>query len=50
MCPARKKEYPMKKPWLRIVVIVVAVVLDAWRHRMAGSQFPLLKRLLSPNQ
>jgi ribose transport system permease protein len=32
------------------VVIVVAVVLDAWRHRMAGSNFPLLKRLFSRNQ
>ena len=29
------------------VVIVVAVVLDAWRHRMAGSNFPLLRRLFS---
>jgi ribose transport system permease protein len=27
------------------LVIVVAVVLDAWRHRMAGSSFSLLKRL-----
>ena len=32
------------------VVIVVAVVLDAWRHRMAGSPLALLKRLLLPNQ
>ena len=32
------------------VVIVVAVILDAWRHRMAGSPFSLFKRLLSPNQ
>jgi ribose transport system permease protein len=29
------------------LVIVVAVVLDAWRHRMAGSSYSLLKRLLS---
>ena len=32
------------------VVIVVAVVLDAWRHRMVGSNFPLLKRLFSRTQ
>ena len=32
------------------VVIVVAVVLDAWRHRMAGSRFSLLKRLFSTKQ
>src|SRR5208283_1178150 len=32
------------------VVIVVAVVLDAWRHRMTGSPFLLLKRLFSRNQ
>jgi ribose transport system permease protein len=32
------------------VVIVVAVVLDAWRHRMTGSPFPLLKRLFLRNQ
>jgi ribose transport system permease protein len=32
------------------VVIVVAVVLDAWRYRMAGSNFSLLKRLFSRNQ
>jgi ribose transport system permease protein len=31
-------------------VIVVAVILDAWRHQMAGSRFPLLKRLFSRNQ
>jgi len=28
------------------VVIVVAVVLDAWRHHLAGLRFPLLRRLL----
>jgi len=27
------------------LVIVVAVVLDAWRHHLAGTRFPLLKRL-----
>jgi ribose transport system permease protein len=32
------------------VVIVVAVVLDAWRHRMTGSPFPFLKRLFLRNQ
>jgi ribose transport system permease protein len=32
------------------VVIVAAVVLDAWRHRMTGSPFPFLKRLLLPNR
>jgi len=32
------------------VVIVVAVVLDAWRHRLAGSPFHLFKRLFSGNQ
>jgi ribose transport system permease protein len=32
------------------VVIVVAVILDAWRHRMTGSPFPLLKRLFLRNQ
>lgn len=32
------------------VVIVVAVVLDAWRHRMSGSPFPFLKRLFLRNQ
>ncbi len=31
------------------VVIVVAVVLDAWRHHLAGTRFPLLKRLFTPN-
>jgi ribose transport system permease protein len=31
-------------------VIVAAVVLDAWRHRMAGTRFSLLKRLFSRNQ
>lgn len=28
------------------VVIVFAVILDAWRHHLQGSKFPLLKRLL----
>jgi ribose transport system permease protein len=28
-------------------VIVIAVVLDAWRHRMSGSPWSLIKRLLS---
>jgi ribose transport system permease protein len=32
------------------VVIVVAVVLDAWRYRMVGSNFSLLKRLFSRTQ
>jgi len=32
------------------LVIVVAVVLDAWRHRMAGNPFPLLKRLVKLNR
>ena len=32
------------------VVIVAAVILDAWRHRLTGSSFPLLKRLFSRNQ
>jgi ribose transport system permease protein len=32
------------------VVIVVAVVLDAWRHRMAGSPRAILKRLFSRSQ
>lgn len=37
------------EPAKRVVtgsVIVLAVVLDAWRHRVAGAKFPLLKRLL----
>ena len=29
------------------VVIVAAVVLDAWRHQLAGGKLALLKRLLS---
>lgn len=28
------------------VVIVAAVILDAWRHYLAGARFPLLQRLL----
>jgi ribose transport system permease protein len=28
------------------VVIVLAVILDAWRHHLAGSGFPLVRRLL----
>ena len=32
------------------VVIVVAVVLDAWRHRMTGSPLSFLKRLFLRNQ
>ncbi|MCX6914118.1 MAG: ABC transporter permease [Verrucomicrobia bacterium] len=32
------------------VVIVVAVVLDAWRYRVAGSNFSHLKRLFSRTQ
>ena len=32
------------------VVIVVAVILDAWRHRMAGSPLPFLKRLFLPSR
>ena len=32
------------------LVIVVAVVLDAWRHRLAGAPFPLLKRWFKPNR
>jgi ribose transport system permease protein len=41
------------EPAKRVVtglVIVIAVVLDAWRHHLAGSGFPLLKRLFSRNQ
>jgi ribose transport system permease protein len=36
------------EPVKRVVtgtVIVLAVSLDAWRHHLAGAQFPLLKRL-----
>jgi ribose transport system permease protein len=29
------------------VVIVLAVVLDAWRHHLAGMKFPILNRLFS---
>jgi len=39
------------EPVKRVVtgsVIVLAVVLDAWRHRLAGAKFPLLTRLFSP--
>jgi ribose transport system permease protein len=38
------------EPVKRVVtgaVIVIAVILDAWRHHLAGTKFPLLKRLLS---
>jgi ribose transport system permease protein len=38
------------EPAKRVVtgsVIVLAVVLDAWRHHLAGQGFPLLKRLFS---
>ena len=31
-------------------VIIVAVVLDAWRHHLAGKGFPLLRRLLTRNR
>jgi len=27
---------------------VLAVILDAWRHHLAGAKFPLLKRLFGP--
>lgn len=30
------------------VVIVVAVVVDAWRHHLAGSRFSLLQKFLGP--
>jgi ribose transport system permease protein len=36
------------EPVKRVVtgaVIVIAVVLDAWRHHLSGANFPLLKRL-----
>jgi len=39
------------EPVKRVVtgaVIVIAVILDAWRHHLAGVNFPLLKRLLAP--
>jgi ribose transport system permease protein len=39
------------EPVKRVVtgsVIVIAVILDAWRHHLAGAKFPLLKRLFSP--
>lgn len=32
------------------VVIVAAVVLDAWRHHLAGVKFPLLQRLMFRRQ
>jgi ribose transport system permease protein len=38
----------VSEPSKRVItglVIVVAVVLDAWRHRVAGSPFALFKRL-----
>jgi ribose transport system permease protein len=38
------------EPVKRVVtgtVIVLAVILDAWRHHLAGAKFPLLKRLFS---
>jgi len=40
----------VSEPAKRVItglVIVVAVVLDAWRHRVAGAKFSLLKRLFS---
>jgi ribose transport system permease protein len=40
------------EPVKRVVtgsVIVIAVILDAWRQHLAGSKFPLLKRLLGLN-
>ena len=39
------------EPVKRVVtgaVIVLAVILDAWRHQLAGVKFPLLKRLFGP--
>jgi ribose transport system permease protein len=39
------------EPVKRVVtgaVIVIAVILDAWRHHLKGANFPLLKRLFSP--
>jgi len=39
------------EPIKRVVtglVIVLAVILDAWRHHLAGAKFPLLKRLFGP--
>jgi ribose transport system permease protein len=39
------------EPVKRVVtgaVIVLAVILDAWRHHLAGAKFPLLKRLFGP--
>src|SRR5262249_1105621 len=39
------------EPIKRVVtglVIVLAVVLDAWRHHLAGVKFPLFSRLFSP--
>ncbi len=38
------------EPTKRVVtglVIVVAVILDAWRHHLAGVSFPLLRRLIA---
>jgi ribose transport system permease protein len=40
------------EPVKRVVtgsVIVIAVILDAWRRQLAGAKFPLLKRLLGLN-
>jgi ribose transport system permease protein len=40
------------EPVKRVVtglVIVIAVVLDAWRHQLSSSRFLLLKRLFYPN-
>ena len=39
------------EPVKRVVtgaVIVIAVILDAWRHHLAGAKFPLFKRLFGP--
>lgn len=38
------------EPVKRVVtgsVIVIAVILDSWRHQLAGARFPLLKHLFS---
>lgn len=42
-----------EEPTKRVItgmVIVAAVVLDAWRHHLAGAQFPLLQRLFFRKQ
>jgi ribose transport system permease protein len=43
----------VSEPAKRVVtggVIVGAVIIDAWRHHLAGTKFALFKRWLSPRQ